>query len=59
MLMSLSTDVLGWGGVALDAAPLAEVETVIVGIICLMDAESKLPVESLESVHVYTGLFVC
>ena len=34
------------------AAPLAEVETVIVGVIGLMEAGSELPVESLNSERV-------
>ena len=42
----------GGGGVAADAAPLAEEETVTVGVIFLSDNESELPVESLESVRI-------
>ena len=38
--------------VAPAAAPLAEVETVIVGMISLMEAGSELPVELLNSEHV-------
>ena len=40
------------GEVAPVGAPLAEVETVIVGMISLMEAGSELPVESLESERV-------
>ena len=50
--MMSSAVLVGGDGGAPDAAPLAEVEAVIVWMICLMEAGSELPVESLESVRV-------
>ena len=42
----------GGGGVAVDAAPLAEEGTVTVGVTVLMDTGCELPAELLEYVHV-------